>query len=77
MQRSEEIFTEIMAVRDARRCTLAEAVVAYAEAADSDVEDVVKALDSCAILQIRESLKSSITLKPSMRTRAAPVVLFE
>ena len=77
MQRSEEIFTEIMALRAALSCTLGEAVVAYAEAADSDVEDVVKALDAGAVLQIRESLKSSIALKPSMRLRPAPVVLFE
>ena len=44
MQRSEEIFTEIMVIHDAQKCTLGEAVIAYAEAADSDVEDVIKAL---------------------------------
>lgn len=77
MRRGEEIFTEIMAIRDSQSLTLAEAVVAYAEAADSDVEDVVYALDAGAILQIRESLKASITLKPSLRARSIPVVLFE
>lgn len=77
MRRGEEIFTEIMAIRDSQSITLAEAVVAYSEAADSDVEDVVGALDAGAILQIKESLKSSITLKPSLRARVAPTVLFE
>lgn len=77
MQRSEEIFTEIMVIRDSQKCTLGEAVIAYAEAADSDVEDVIKALDAGAVLQIKESLKTSVALKPSMRAKPAPVVLFE
>ena len=77
MQRSEEIFTEIMTIKEAQKCTLSEAVIAYADAADSDVEDVIKALDANAVLQIKESLKTSIALKPSMRARPKPTVLFE
>lgn len=77
MRRGEEIFTEIMAIRDSQSITLGEAVVAYAEAADSDVDDVVEALDAQAILQIKNSLRGSIALKPSLRSRGLPTVLFE
>lgn len=77
MYKCEEVFSEIVAIRVTTRCTLSEAVVAYAEAADCDVEEVIKALDSTAVAQIRESLLNSIALKPSMRRIAPPQISFE
>ena len=77
MHKSEEVFTEIVTIQVARGITLGDAVVAYAEAADVDVEEVVKVLDPSALLQVKESLRDSITLKPSLRYRhRAPRLIF-
>ena len=69
MRPGEEIFTEIIMIRDEKRVSLSEAVVEYAESADCDVEDILKALDPPAIKLIRESLQESILLRPSMRVK--------
>jgi hypothetical protein len=77
MQKSEEIFTEIVAMQSSKGITLGEAVVEYAEAADVEVEEVVKALDPAAVLQIKESLRDSLALKPSLRLlHAKPRLIF-
>lgn len=76
MYKCEEIFSGIVKIQETRKITLAEAVVEYAEQADCDVEEVVKALDATAITRIRNSLKCSESLKPSMRSRPAPQLLF-
>ena len=77
MQKSEEIFTEIVAIQSSKGITLGEAVVEYAEAADVEVDEVVKALDRSAILQIKESLRDSPALKPSLRRlHAKPRLIF-
>jgi hypothetical protein len=76
MYKCEEIFSGIVKIQEARKITLAEAVVEYAEQADCDVEDVVKALDNTAIARIKNSLKCSDSLKPSMRGKPSPQLVF-
>ena len=78
MQKSEEVFTEIVALQTEKGLLLYEAVVEYAEAADVDVEEVVKALDAGAVLQIKESLRGSLALRPSLRQQvdAKPQLIF-
>lgn len=77
MYKCEEIFSEIVNTKETRRISLSDAVLAYAEEADCDVVDVIKNLDVTAVGQIRESLKCSDLLKPSLRSKPTPQVLFE
>ncbi len=67
MRSSEEIFTDIAAVKERDSLSLWEAVIVYAEEVDADVEELVSALDKPAIAQIRHSIADSILLPPSMR----------
>lgn len=76
MYKTEEVFSGIISIKDETGCTLGEAVLAYAEQADCEPEEVIKALDPTAVSQIRESLRNSEALKPSMRGRPQPQLVF-
>lgn len=75
MSISEEVFSAITQISVQSSISLGEAVVVYADQADNDVTEVIALLDKTAIAIIRQTLASSISLKPSMRRR--PRVLFD